>query len=1784
MSGGGSNNTSAPIIGNLNIQTSTYGLPIPLVWGQQRIAANLLWYGYFVAISHVAKTGGKGGGGSYSNTTYSYQAAGLMGLCEGPISGVKSVWAAKNDTTLANLGLTLNVGNPSPTASDKWTFFREKATIKGAGNNLGQGLAYAGVATVQGSQYVLSDSAQMPNHTFEVTGRYSVGFTGTISNVISLHNDGSTVKCLVLDNYPAGLQVNDIVQFKTNTPLVALPTPFLMGVDYYYVGVGSVTYGGVTKSYIILTAKPYISTADQTANPFLSPTTTTFPVGTGSIAIQRVNVDARPSDVITDFLINPSFGVSPTFPLGNLTSFAAYCDANDLYIAPALISQVAGHNVITDIASICNSAPVWSDGKLKLIPYGDSVINGGRSGITYDPATYGYTTPKYDLTDDDFIADSSTDPITVHRLPTADAFNQVTVAYKNRLNQYNANTVSASDLSNINLFGVRAQQQVQMDYVVDGQIARNVVQMMLQRVLNVRNQYKFTLGWKYALLEVMDLVTLTDSELDMNLYPVRIIEIEEDEDEQLKITAEDFPSNNATISAYPHQPQGGYTSAANGDPGLSKTPVIFRAPTRLTTSGYELWLASAGGSNWGSADVYASIDDISYKKVASLNGASRYGYTTNSLTWTSANDAGPIIIDTSSSGATFNGGSVDDANSNITLSILVDGANTELVSYSYSVLTATNQYTLDTYINHNIYDTAKANHPIGTPFVRLDNALAKFSFDPSWEGKTIYIKLLPFNHYGGGSYDLSMVSSTRYTIPVGLGRPSVVTGFSAGQNGSVTVFQWDQSTDPATYISGYEFRYNTLGSMDWAHGIAITRSTKGTQITTAKVPPGYWTLMCCAVDIAGRYSATPATFIINITNLNTIVYSEEESPAWVGTLNHLVRHPNGTLFPDSSNLAIAGSAMNFVNSVLGDVPEQCCEDPTGAFVYVANYGYLVSDGLPTYPGSIVLLNKASDGTLSYNTSYPCGSGTYGITMSADGNNVYATANDGAEIWVFTKSSDGTLTFIEKHSTYYGEPSENLLTYSDSFPVDRLMTQVSISPDLVYAPDSQTLGDTLYDTAVASVHTLSRPVPITGQYTYSCHFQAGSLGYVAMGFSTSSADLAWFNLASGIVGTVGSNLTNAMITGAGSAGWFRCSVSSVGSVNPTIGAATIMLVNGDTVTSYTGTGTGSVTVWGEQLESGSVLSAYTRTLNEPHNYGVAPISSSNLIPYSQDFGTAYWTRYSGSTVTSGNSAPDGTDTAFRLVNTSTVSMVFHNSLTAAATLPMTASVYVRRVTTTSITLSLTRTGASASVVLNPLNGTVTTSHTGTMSIVTADAIPVGGDWFRLTLTAVDSNLFITLFNFQLYGGLIGQTVDIWGAQFEIAAFLSPYYSTSGTAASARTLGGNPRDLVVTPDGTMVYISCADDAIRCFERNTASGVLNAIDNVPVHCAYGSAPHGIVVDTSGAFIYSVNYGNDTIQGYATGGALVPIGSPVATSLSGGEYPHYATVVGNRLYVAATNADTIAGFNLSAGIPTRFGIYPATLTQGITSTPDGTKIFATGFNADNGQVIFEYFIMSGGALQLVGETPSIGAQACIATHDGTGLLVTNGSETLSYKLDDGWSTFNQFVPEPYDVCEYIHPVVDIGFDSNDRAWSEITGYIPPTSYGAVAPVLSVSYCNTATYPTFSSWFPWSVGVVPARYVQMKVSINTMDGIPAINSFKPTIDATTGLQQSGAATIMATGGTAITYPSRYHNNPIVTITPTVVGLYGVVTATSPTTFTARLYTAGGTETTGTFNWTSTGA
>jgi hypothetical protein len=83
---------SGPRLNDLNIQTSTVGAPIPIVYGTYAIAGNLIWSSGIIETVKKKRQGGKGGP-TQTVKTFSYKVNCAVGICEGEIGCISRVWA-----------------------------------------------------------------------------------------------------------------------------------------------------------------------------------------------------------------------------------------------------------------------------------------------------------------------------------------------------------------------------------------------------------------------------------------------------------------------------------------------------------------------------------------------------------------------------------------------------------------------------------------------------------------------------------------------------------------------------------------------------------------------------------------------------------------------------------------------------------------------------------------------------------------------------------------------------------------------------------------------------------------------------------------------------------------------------------------------------------------------------------------------------------------------------------------------------------------------------------------------------------------------------------------------------------------------------------------------------------------------------------------------------------------------------------------------------------------------------------------------------------------------------------------------------------------------------------------------------------------------------------------------------------------------------------------------------------------------------------------------------------
>src|SRR6516165_9000875 len=598
--GGGSNAKQQRAVGSLQFQTSQAGGVIPLIYGTTKVSPNLLDYDDFTA-TPSKQAGGKGkggGGGKGGGQQYMYSASFIMGICQGPIAGLGLAWWDKNIGNVTGLQSisSINLGADGQTIDPYW-----------ASAHTAKALAYSGTANIVFANYQLGNTATLPNFNFEVIGvgagaagaspngydanpaqivcdfltnpRYGVNFPSAnldpamTSSAASSYASycaavGLFLSPLLDQQQEAQQSLADITKV-TNSAIVW--SGGLLKIIPY--GDHSVTNGFTVASF---TGAPTQAGGDTISLTFSdlafnggSPYTVTYTTlanmqmpGAMAGLAQAVNADPR----LVDFgIVASGVGLAGVMIIqSNPTGYTTIGQSGGGGIA------AAGIGGATTNAFTPNTTPVYSLGEDDYIVQQSSVgINIGvtpagpalRSGAA--PITGGF----------------SDDPLHIQRSTPADADNMIEVECLDRQNNYNTAVTEAFDQGSIDLYGVRRNTSIKARLITDPLYVGGIVaQLLLQRQVLYRNTYIFRLGWKYILLEPMDLVQITDSRLGISALTVRITAVEEDDEGMLSITAEDFfgPYSSTVLYAPSNFPASSSPSIL-GVGGGTATPVVKQA-------------------------------------------------------------------------------------------------------------------------------------------------------------------------------------------------------------------------------------------------------------------------------------------------------------------------------------------------------------------------------------------------------------------------------------------------------------------------------------------------------------------------------------------------------------------------------------------------------------------------------------------------------------------------------------------------------------------------------------------------------------------------------------------------------------------------------------------------------------------------------------------------------------------------------------------------------------------------------------------------------------------------------------------------------------------------------------------------------------------------------------------------------------------------------------------------------------------------------------------------------
>jgi len=527
---------------------------------------------------------------------------------------------------------------------------------------------------------------------------------------------------------------------------------------------------------------------------------------------------------------------------------------------------------------------------------------------------------------------------------------------------------------------------------------------------------------------------------------------------------------------------------------------------------------------------------------------------------------------------------------------------------------------------------------------------------------------------------------------------------------------------------------------------------------------------------------------------------------------------------------------------------------------------------------------------------------------------------------------GVLRYAALNTTLYSEDFSNAYWTKSN---------ATISTNQTIAPDGKNTADLLYPSSTGAARGIYYASPPAK--TISLYAKSSGKNWIAL-TDFSAATSAWFNLSNGTVGTVGAGYT-AAIQNAGN-GWYRCSLTKTTDFS----YFQIYGTDSDNTLTATVNGTDGVFIWGAQAEASSTVGTYCPTTNAAnsaprfnHTYnGTSWISRgllveeqrTNSLTNSEDLTNAYWTKYQLTISGNAATAPDGTTTADKLLETAVSDYhVLYQNVTISS--PKSFSIFLKAAERSAATISFDASGSTTylAITFNLSSGTVSQEINNSTATYSATIASVGNGWYRcavniLTIGNLDetrggrlaTNTTATPtiggYGLETYLGDITKGILAWGFQFEAGAFPTSYIPTTSASATRSadvcqitgtdfsgiwngaegtlvaeydyqgTISSGPLRLAEAPSGNQsISIQTSSGNLYCEVYSSTNGGTQA--------SFTSSPPSIGIATKTAIGFAANnfaasFNGSTVQtdnsgAMPTGVANAYIGSPGGAYLNG-------------------------------------------------------------------------------------------------------------------------------------------------------------------------------------------------------------------------------------------------------------------------------------------------------------
>jgi hypothetical protein len=464
--------------------------------------------------------------------------------------------------------------------------------------------------------------------------------------------------------------------------------------------------------------------------------------------------DKNFAEMVKELITNERFGIGMTTDDYNLTNFTAaitHCNDNSLLGSLVLNESRSLWDWIDFICSHFSGYRYWSQGKLNI-----GIFKNDAAVATLDQ--------------DDLVVEETeppTPPVQVKKRKYTETFNQIEVLWVNRDKAYDQSVAVANDEVDQRISGQIRKATINMTGITDGDFAVAMAYRFLIDSMYRHSFFSFVVSFQNMLLEVGDVITLSDGQL-LTSVRMRITSIGEDRDGRgIQIEAVDdisglYPSIAFHTQDTEHVP----------DPEITvlDSTVYFREDENESVLHLSIVPGDQYANGWF---IYRSYDNSEFVFVGRTLIADVTGDANCDGTIASNLPAWPAVCRRGAESFLVNVGTDIDLDSTITDALFYNNrklarVGDEIIAYKTCVETAVPGVWRITDLIRGLFGTDAAAHSSGDAFNTLN---IDFSYDYSADdiGQLLYFKAVTF--YGSNVQDSDVVGSFSHRVKGNYIRP-----------------------------------------------------------------------------------------------------------------------------------------------------------------------------------------------------------------------------------------------------------------------------------------------------------------------------------------------------------------------------------------------------------------------------------------------------------------------------------------------------------------------------------------------------------------------------------------------------------------------------------------------------------------------------------------------------------------------------------------------------------------------------------------------------------------------------------------------------------------------------------------------------------------------------------------------------------------------------------------------------------------------------------------------------